>query len=81
MTTKLPTGPTHTHEGFVIDPRLGAVITRASVASREDSRSQAIFKFHHPSSLDYRPPPQTLGYASMHHHDYKNGGSIILIMY
>ena len=30
------------------------VAPRAPAASRKDSRSQAILKFHHPSSLDYR---------------------------
>ena len=38
----------------LIDSRLGAVATRASVASREDSNPQAILKFHGPASLDYR---------------------------
>ena len=37
-----------------IDPRLGAAALRAPAASREDSRPQAILKFHRPSSLDYR---------------------------
>ena len=37
-----------------IDLRLGAVALRALAASREDSRPQAILKFHRPSSLDYR---------------------------
>ena len=43
-----------------IDPRLGVAVLRAPAASREDSCSQAILKFHHPSSLDYSPL-QTLG--------------------
>ena len=37
-----------------IDPRLGEAALRAPAASREDSFPQAILKFHHPSSLDYR---------------------------
>ena len=37
-----------------IDPRLGAAALRAPAASKEDSRAQAILKFHLPSSLDYR---------------------------
>ena len=40
--------------GFGIDPRLGAATLRAPAASKEDSRPQAILKFHRPSSLDYR---------------------------
>ena len=40
--------------GFGLDPRLGAAATRAPAASREDSRPQAILKFHRPRSLDYR---------------------------
>ena len=54
MTTTLPPGPTCTPRGFGIDLRLGAVALRAPAASREDSRPQAILKFHRPSSLDYR---------------------------
>ena len=41
-------------EGFRLDPRIDAATTRAPAASREDSRSQAILKLHHPSNLDYR---------------------------
>ena len=44
MTTTLPR----------FDPRLGAAALRAPVASKEDSRPQAILKFHHTSSLDYK---------------------------
>ena len=40
--------------GIGIDPRLGAPALRAPEASREDSCPQAILKFHHPGSLDYR---------------------------
>ena len=54
MTTTPPPGPTRTPRGFGLDPRLGAAATRAPAASREDSRPQAILKFHRPSSLDYR---------------------------
>ena len=50
MTTTPPPGPTRTP----IDPKLGAAAPRAPAASREDSRPQAILKFHRPSSLDYR---------------------------
>ena len=44
------------------DPRLGAAALRAPAASKEDSRLQAILKFHRFSSLDYkaRHGPQTL---------------------
>ena len=45
---------TTTPGGFGIDPRLGAATLRAPEASKEDSHPQAILKFHHPSSLDYR---------------------------
>ena len=48
MTTTLPPG------GFGIDPRIGAAALRAQAASKEDSRPQAILKFHHTSSLDYK---------------------------
>ena len=41
-------------EGFEIDSRIGAAAPRAPAASKEDSRPQAILKFHRPSSLDYR---------------------------
>ena len=54
MTTTTPQGPIRTPRGFGIDPRLGAAILRAPAFSREDSHRQAIFKFHHHSSLDYR---------------------------
>ena len=37
-----------------INPRLGAAALRAPAASKEDSRPQAILKFDHPSTLDYR---------------------------
>ena len=37
-----------------IDTRLSAVALRAPEASREDSRPQAILKFHNLSSFDYR---------------------------
>ena len=50
MTTTPPPGPTRTP----IDPKLGAATLRAQAASREDSRPQAILKFHCPSSLEYR---------------------------
>ena len=43
-----------TSRGFRIDPLLSAVTLRAPAASREDSRPQAILKFHCSSSLDYR---------------------------
>ena len=56
--------------GLGIDPRLGAAILRAPAASREDSRPQAILKFHRPSSLDYRarhgPPVNIARYSSDH---------------
>ena len=58
MTTTPPPVPTCTPRGFGIDPRLGAVALRAPAAYREDSRPQAILKFHHPSSLDYSKDPQ-----------------------
>ena len=54
MTTTLPPEPTYTPRGVVIDPRLGAAALRAPAASREDSRPQAILKFHRPSSLNYK---------------------------
>ena len=44
MTTTPNPGPT----------RIGAVAQRAPAASMEDSRPQAILKFHRLSSLDYR---------------------------
>ena len=44
MTTTPPPGLTTPPEGFVIDPRLGAVALRAPAASREDSHPQAILK-------------------------------------
>ena len=37
-----------------IDSRIDAAAPRAPAASMEDSRPQAILKFHHLSSLDYR---------------------------
>ena len=40
--------------GFGIDSRIGAAAARAPAASMEDSRPQAILKFHRLSSLDYR---------------------------
>ena len=40
--------------GFEIDSRIGAAAPRAPAASIEDSRPQAILKFHRLSSLDYR---------------------------
>ena len=40
--------------GFEIDSRIGAAATRIPAASKEDSRPQAILKFHSPSSLYYR---------------------------
>ena len=40
--------------GFGIDSRIGAAAPRAPAASMEDSRPQAILKFHRLSSLDYR---------------------------
>ena len=50
--------------GFGNDPRLGAVTLRAPVASREDSRPQAILKFQPRNSFDYRVryEPQLHGY-------------------
>ena len=54
MTTTCNPGPTCTPRRFEIYPRIGEITTRAPAASREDSCSQAILKFHHPSSLDYR---------------------------
>ena len=54
VTTLPPLGPTRTPRWCRIDPELGAATTRAPAASREDSRSQAILKLHHPSNLDYR---------------------------
>ena len=36
-----------------IDPRLGAAALRAPAASRENSRPQAILKFHRPSAQKY----------------------------
>ena len=40
--------------GIEIGSRIGAAAQRALAASKEDSRPQAILKFHCPSSLDYR---------------------------
>ena len=40
--------------GFGVDPKIGAAALRAPASSREDSRPQAILKFHRPSSLDYK---------------------------
>ena len=53
MTSTPPPGPTRTPRGVGIDSRLGVVALRAPAASRENSRSQVIFKFHRPSNLDY----------------------------
>ena len=53
MTTTPPPGPICTPRGVGIDPRLGAAL-RAQAASRKDYSPQAILKFHHTSSLDYR---------------------------
>ena len=39
---------------FGINSRIGAAATGAPAVSREDYRSQAILKFYHPSSLDYK---------------------------
>ena len=42
-------------KGFEIDSRIGVAALRAPAApSKEDSFPQAILKFHHSSSLDYR---------------------------
>ena len=41
-------------EEFDIDSRIGAAAKRIPAASKEDSRPQAILKFHPPSSLYYR---------------------------
>ena len=54
MTTTLPKDQPTPQEVIGIDPGLSAVTTMAPVASREDSRPQAIFKFYHLSSLDYK---------------------------
>ena len=54
MTDTLPQNQPASPGGFGIDHRLGAAALRAPAASREDSCPQAILKFHHPSSLDYR---------------------------
>ena len=55
MTTTLTQGhQPESQEGTGIDPGLGAATTRVPAASREDSRPQAILKFHPPSSLDYK---------------------------
>ena len=54
MTTTPPQDQPAPPGGFGIDLRLGAAALRAPAASREDSRPQAILKFHRPSSLDYR---------------------------
>ena len=54
MTTPQPPGPIRTQGEVGIEPRLGAAAPRAPAASRGASRSQAILKFHCPSSLDYR---------------------------
>ena len=54
MTTTPNPGPTRTPKGVEIDFRIGAATLRAPAASMEDSRPQAILKFHRLSSLDYR---------------------------
>ena len=56
-TTPFPGQPTP-EGGFGIDPRLNAAALRAPTASREDYRSQAILKFHHPS-MGLQGLPQT----------------------
>ena len=53
MTTTLPSVPTRTPRVFEIDPRIGAVATKAPKASNEDSRPQAIVKLHCLNSLHY----------------------------
>ena len=54
MTTTLPQDQPAPQEGFGIDLRLGAAALMAPAASKEDSRPQAILKFHCSSCLDYR---------------------------
>ena len=40
-------------EGIEIDSRIGVSASRAKASSKEDSRPQAILKFHRPSNMDY----------------------------
>ena len=55
MTTTLPQGLIHIPGGFGINPGLGAAALRASAASREDYRSQAILlRFQPRNSFHYR---------------------------
>ena len=54
MTTAPNPGPTRASWGLSIDSRIGAATTRAPAASKVDSHPQAILKFHHSISLDYR---------------------------
>ena len=50
----LPQGHASPHKGSDIDQGISADTTGAPAILLEDSRPQAILKFHHPSSLDYR---------------------------
>ena len=50
----LPQGHASPHKGSDIDQGISADTTGAPAILLEDSRPQAILKFHRPSSLDYR---------------------------
>ena len=65
MTATLLLGPNFIQKGIEIDPGFGAVTTIGQAASKEDSSSQAIIKFQHPSSLEQHPPWDP-GYTSIY---------------
>ena len=50
----LPQGQASAYKGSSIDCGLSADAIEASAVLQEDSRPQAILKFHRPRSLDYR---------------------------
>ena len=50
----LPQGQASAYKGSSIDHGLSADAIEASAVLQEDSRPQAILKFHRPRSLDYR---------------------------
>ena len=59
-------------EGFEIDSRIGAAAPRAPTVSKVDSRPQAILKFHHLSSLDYRVRHELPVNQVSHFHKFEN---------
>ena len=75
MTTTLPHNQFACQEVIGIDPGLSAVTKMATAASKVQSSPQTIFKFHPPSSLDYRacnglPIKHTFENQTVYEHDY-----------